>query len=218
MKDNEKKHHNNNYTFTEDWSLPAIENSNYLFDKFSSPLKVLEIGTYEGYYSLWVTDKIGHKEKFELHTIDPFDGSNYGIEQPVFDKIEKSWKDNLSKCPHKNKIVFHKDRSFKILNALNIVDKKFDFIYIDGYHKAYNVLEELVLSYNLLNDGGIILIDDATLWKYSFDYKLVDISDDIGLSPRMAVDSFIHVNWARIDVLNIPNNIQVAIRKKNLSL
>ena len=218
MKDNVKKHHNNNYIFTEEWSSSAIENSNYIFDKFTTPFKVLEIGTFEGYYSLWISDKIGHREHFELHTIDPYDGLNYGIEQSYFDKIEQTWNHNLFLSPYKNKTTFYKQKSFKILNELYLNNKKFDFIYIDGHHRAYHVLEDIIMSYNLLNSGGIMLIDDATLWKYSYDYKLIDISNDIGLTPRMAVDSFIHTNWARIDVLNIPNNIQVAIRKKGLSI
>jgi hypothetical protein len=206
------------YTFSENWSPSAIDNSQYIFDKIIIPNKVLEIGTFEGFYSLWIAEQLGKHEHFELHTIDPFQGINYGVEQSYFDDIENKWNSNLSKCDFKNKITFHKDISFNVLNKLYNENKKFDLIYIDGHHRSYKVLEDLTLSFNLLNSGGILLIDDATFWKYSYDFKLVDVSNDIGLTPRLAVDTFIHCNWARLDVINIPNNVQVAIRKKGLSI
>jgi hypothetical protein len=74
------------------------------------------------------------------------------------------------------------------------------------------VLEDIVLSFNLLDTNGIILIDDAAGWKFK-NYVTNEVSDDITLTPRPAVDAFININWHRIEVLELPRSNQVAIRK-----
>ncbi len=43
---------------------------------------------------------------------------------------------------------------------LNNKDKKYDFIFIDGLHTAYQVTKDIKNSLEHLNDGGIIMLDD----------------------------------------------------------
>ena len=43
-------------------------------------------------------------------------------------------------------------------------DKKYDFIYIDGSHKAEEVLDDCVSSWKILNKGGLLILDDF-FWK-----------------------------------------------------
>jgi len=197
------------YMFNRDWTGPAKENSIHLFKKYAAPKRVLEIGTFEGRYSLWLADNY---KDIEIHTIDPFDAGVYGIDETYFEQIEKNWRENLSLCKDKNSIHFYKDTSLNVLVDLLSKKEKFDFIYIDGHHMASAVLEDLVLSFNLLNANGIILIDDAAGWKFK-NYVTNEISDDITLTPRPAVDAFINTNWHRIEVLELPRSNQVAIRK-----
>lgn len=45
----------------------------------------------------------------------------------------------------------------------------FDFIYVDGSHKALDCYIDLFLSWQLLNKGGILVIDD---YFYFVDSKL----------------------------------------------
>ena len=161
MKDNVNNHKPiSKYTFSENWSPSAIDNSQYIFDKIIIPNKVLEIGTFEGFYSLWIAEQLGKHEHFELHTIDPFKGINYGVEQSYFDDIETKWNTNLSICDYKNKITFHKDTSFNVLNKLYNENKKFDLIYIDGSHKYGDVLNDAMNGFDHLKKGGIIIFDD----------------------------------------------------------
>ena len=40
----------------------------------------------------------------------------------------------------------------------------FDFIYIDGSHTAYDVLQDAVLTHPLLKVGGVLIFDDFG-WK-----------------------------------------------------
>lgn len=43
----------------------------------------------------------------------------------------------------------------------NYITKKYDFIFIDGLHTAYQVSKDLFNSIRNLNDGGIVMLDDV---------------------------------------------------------
>ena len=196
------------YEYTDwakDWCKPAIENSKFLFDKFETPSKVLEVGTFEGAYTFWLADNY----KLTVDTVDPFDGTVYNVSKEDFNFVYNNFKHNLDMCVNKDNVTLHNDNSYDVLKRMTDI---FDFIYVDGSHIASNVLEDLVLSFKLLKKGGIMLMDDATAWKYR-DQLTKEVSHDIGHAPRLAVDSFIHCNWADIKVINLPAGNQVAIQK-----
>jgi predicted O-methyltransferase YrrM len=136
----------------------------------------------------------------------------YKISQEIFNQVEQNWLNNLSRCKYKDRITFYKDYSFKILSKLIDENKTFDFIYVDGYHKASTVLEDLTLSFKLLNHRGIMLIDDAVDWQ-ARDYNTNEIINDATLTPKLAVDSFVQIYKNDIEVLQLPRSNQVAIRK-----
>ncbi len=52
------------------------------------------------------------------------------------------------------------EKSYIALPAL-LKKAKFDFIFIDGWHTFDYTLIDFFYSLELLNDGGIIIIDDA---------------------------------------------------------
>ena len=118
----------------------------------------------------------------------------------------------MSNCKNKEKITFFKDYSVNILKRLINENKKFDFVYVDGDHRSHIVIQDLIFSYNLLNENGIILIDDAVNWK-ARDHNTNKIIEDETLSPKLAVDSFIKIYKNKIKVLNIPKKNQIAIQK-----
>lgn len=82
-------------------------------------------------------------------------------------------------------------------------------IYIDGDHRASQVLIDIVLSWQLLNIGGMILCDDSTDWKYEDEKGYAPAQ----MSPRMAIESFINCNWDKIKVIRMPNASQTAFIK-----
>jgi hypothetical protein len=57
----------------------------------------------------------------------------------------------------------------------------FDFIYVDGSHLLLDCYSDLVLSWIILEKGGLLAIDDYT---YKFDCNLLD-------SPFEAVNHFL---------------------------
>jgi len=189
------------YKFTQSWSDPAIENAKSIL---TNPQKVLEIGTFEGKFSIWLAETY----KCDVTTIDPFDGSVYGVSQSLFDEAHKNCITNLNKC--KQKIHFIHKKSHEALYDLR--HQTFDFIYIDGSHRSAEVLEDLVMSYRLLSKGGIIMLDDSVYWK-ARKHITNELIQDVTESPRMAVDSFIHIHWKDIEVLKLANNYQTAFKK-----
>jgi hypothetical protein len=141
--------------------------------------------------------------------IDPFRG-NYEVDETILDMVKDRFIENLDNCPSKQKVEFYNAPSVAVLSELKL---EFDFTYIDGDHTASSVLEDIVRSFQLIRSGGVILLDDATRWKYT-KHSTNEKSGDPSLSPRLAVDSFIHCNWNRIELLDIPDSSQIAILKK----
>lgn len=191
------------YFFNYDWSQPAIDNAKAILE---NPKSCLEIGTFEGRFAIWLAETY----KCKVTTIDPFDGGVYGIAPEVFKEAYRNCTTNFSKCKQPIELI-HKT-SFEALIELYSANQKFDFIYIDGSHRSAEVLEDLVLAYRLLENNGVILLDDSVYWK-ARNHITNELNLDVTESPRLAVDSFIHIHWKDIEVLKLPNNYQTAIRK-----
>lgn len=85
------------------------------------------------------------------------------------------------------------------------VIKKYDFIYIDGCHESKEVLEDAVLSWELLKKDGIMIFDDY-LWGDN------TTAHDHTLTPKIAIESFLNCYQRYIDILAI--EYQIVIKKK----
>ncbi|MDR2836908.1 MAG: O-methyltransferase [Bacteroidales bacterium] len=115
-----------------------------LLIKISNSKKILEIGTFAGYSTIYMA-----------RTLDD-DGKIYTIEKN--DEIE--W---LSKKYFTKAKLEHKIESY-IGNALEIIpkiDETFDFIFIDGDKREY--LQYYKLCLQKLKKGGLIVADNV-LW------------------------------------------------------
>ena len=196
------------YNFITDWSRSAKKNADFILSTHViTPRRTLEVGVFEGRFSLWLVDTY---PSIEEHVgIDSYRG-NYEVDDTVMDVVYDRWIQNLSECRYKHKVNFIKQPSQAVLRS---IQGEFDFIYIDGDHTAAAVLEDLVLSFALIRSGGAILCDDAVSWKYTHHSTKIK-SDNLALSPRLAVDSFIHCNWDRLNVIDLPASNQIAFVKK----
>lgn len=196
------------YNFIADWSKSAKKNAEYILSKYTiAPKRTMEVGVFEGQFTLWLVDN--YPSIVEHIGIDSYRG-NYEVDDTLMDIAYDRWVENLNKCRHSHKVNFYKQPSQTVLKELQ---GEFDFIYIDGDHTAAAVLEDLVLSFSLVKSGGVILCDDAVSWKYTHHSTKVK-SDNLALSPRLAVDSFIHCNWHRLDIIDLPASNQLAFVKK----
>jgi cephalosporin hydroxylase len=60
-----------------------------------------------------------------------------------------------------------------------------DFVYLDGSHRAPHVLSDLVFSYHLLTEGGVLLCGDYA-WTLETRPSEIDVLGD----PKIAIDAF----------------------------
>ncbi len=162
------------YDLTFDWFTSAVPVWTEVLAPFRGKpdLRYLEIGVFEGRSVLWMLDNILTHPSARLTGIDLFP-----------DDLEQRFRANLDRSGQAAKATVLKGRSQHVLRRLD--PESFDIIYIDGGHTADNVLADLVLSWDLLKPGGLVILDDYA-WKNK------EFPDE--LRPQVAVDAFITAN------------------------
>jgi len=168
------------------------------------PKTVIEIGVFEGETTFNMSQMISQNvEGYKHYAIDPFDTSADLPEENIL-STKEIFLNNLKES-QPGLVEFMNMKSFDALIDLRNRGVKADLIYVDGDHRAPEVLQVAVLGFELLNIGGVMLFDDSVVWRYK---------GDITNSPKIAVDNFIQCYWDRLEVLEIPNGYQLAIRRK----
>lgn len=179
-------------------------NIDHIFSVYGVPPTTLEIGVYVGGTTTWLIDNPNYDSFHHNHyCIDPFDQSDDVGED--LNQIYDVFQQRLSSCHNASKVTHLRKKSFDGLIQLHNEGISPQFIYIDGDHKSATVLQDLVLSFELIPVGGTILCDD-TSWKY-------DKNDGAQYSPRMAIEMFISCNWDRITMIDLPHSGQTAFMK-----
>ena len=180
-------------TYSVDWFSSNIPLWNEVFNhdriglKGRDNLTFLEIGCFEGRATNHILDNILTGENCILHVVDTFGGSTNeigmvgidseltNITKELFSKFSR----NISK--HKDRVVIHKGFSGDILKK-DFQNDMFDFVYIDGSHTAYDVLQDAILVHPLLKSGGVIIFDDFG-WKDPTNLHPTN-------SPQLGITSF----------------------------
>lgn len=200
-----------NYNFTYDFREGPYSNILSIFQTVGTPSKMIEIGSYEGRTSFWISDNM-HELGLDLEVfmIDPHTGSD-DIPHSLLE-IRKNFENNLNfaKIRNPRHKIHHIDKP-STQGLLELIQKgeKVEFIYVDGDHRSSQVLTDLVLSWECLKQNGVILCDDVNGWKYT-DENGVSAAQ---LSPKMAVEAFIQCNWHKVRLLKLPDSSQVAFVK-----
>ena len=197
------------YNFTMDFNCGrgAITNITDFVNTMGVPSTIIEIGVFEGKTTFWMADNITpYNSNLNIYAIDPHVGSNDMTED--FTLIRQNFQHNLNACQHKNVSYIRKHSQDGLIDLIN-QGVEAELIYIDGDHKASEVLTDLVLSWKLLKIGGIILCDDTTTWRYTDKNG----TQSAQMSVRMAVEMFIQCNWHKVKILNIPDGTQTAFMK-----
>lgn len=183
---------------TDSWNQTFIDNTKGL-PKFQA---VLEIGAYEGKTSRYICENMllpGGK----LIVVDPLQ-DEYIVENVT----EEAKKLNSEFTFFKGQYQRFMDNTYNLpiwlcretfAKAIPNIDRiKFDFIYIDGDHRAEAVYFDAVNSFKLLKEGAYILFDDY-LWG----------TTDV----KAGVDRFVTEYGNQI--IEILKNYQVLIQKIN---
>lgn len=153
----------------------------------------LEVGSFEGASACWIIQHIPQIE--QLVCIDTWDGSREHAESGVnMAEVEARFEDNITEAgqliDRDVGVVKLKQKSKDALVHLlhEGYSESFDIIYIDGSHSAKDVLMDLILGFELLNYGGLMIIDDY-LWMPSNSETQNKTFNPLE-TPKLAIDAF----------------------------
>jgi hypothetical protein len=127
--------------------------------KDKKEIHVLEIGTYTGTSIIHILENIPNSiatciDNWENYTEN---GKVKNIEEL---EIKKSFHKNIQTANLEDRVEWIKGDSSSVLFDMVKAEKKYDFIYVDGCHLLLECYSDLILSWQLLNCGGILAIDD----------------------------------------------------------
>lgn len=190
--------------YTNDWFSGNIGNWERILAEFKGKpdLRFLEIGCYEGKATHWLCSNILTDPTSKITVVDTFEGSieHKKLAPTDFSVVEANFRENLAEFIRTDKVDIYKSESQKYLREIS--GAVFDMIYVDGSHTAPDVLEDAILAWRLLKNGGVMIFDD-----YAWDaYK-----DNPELNPRLAIDSFLAVMTGKYTLLL--KDYQVAVKK-----
>ena len=136
-------------------------------------LRVLEIGCFEGCSTTWILDNLMSHPNSVMTVIDTFEGGmehqdDGALDHPTdryqLSTLKRRFDANVAKCTEVAKLNVMQARSDDALVALRQQRRRFDFIYIDASHVAIDVLHDAVMSWQMLDQGGLIVFDDYS-WR-----------------------------------------------------
>jgi len=127
----------------------------------TEPLRILEIGSWEGRSALFFLNYLPHAS---IVCVDTFAGSIEHRAWPPSQRksqlsgIEKRFDNNLA--PFADRVQKRKEDSLVALGKLGIEGQRFDLVYVDGSHLAIDVYRDGVLGWPTVAPGGIVIFDD----------------------------------------------------------
>lgn len=190
------------YEFGADWFWPSVENWKRKLAEFKGKpnLNYLEIGPFEGRSFFWVMDNILTHPTTKATAIDVFETGNSAY---YIGKFERRFRKNARISGREKDITIIKGYSGVELRPLPL--NSFDLIYIDGSHSANDVMSDVILSWGLLKEGGIMIFDD---YRWHEDWPSF-------LRPAFSINSFLSAFDKEIEVLpSPPADNQLFIRKR----
>jgi predicted O-methyltransferase YrrM len=190
------------YEFSVDWFTPHWANWLNATQNLQVA-KVLEIGSFEGRSTCKILEEFGSKAPLEIHCADTWAG---GIEHQHLNmnEIETRFDRNVQiaqeRVSQPTNVIKHK--GFSISGLLNLLNhghaETFDIVFVDGSHRADDVLTDLVLSYQLCKIGGIIICDDY-LWSMEPHGE-----EDVLNRPKLAIDAFSTIFARKVRQFSLP--------------
>ncbi len=181
------------FRFSHDWFYFHIDQWSRSFSYLgnTSRLRFIEIGCFEGRCTCWMLSNLLSREGSQILCIDPFD---------AYEDQETNFDFNIRATKLAYKVTKLRGKS---QTALPLLPKNsYDFVYIDGSHHAFDVIQDAVLSWMLLKEGGIMVFDD---------YEHPLFPGSFGLLVKPAVETFLRLITGRYELLF--KDWQVAVKK-----
>ncbi len=190
--------------FTNTWFGPRIAAVWEKLFQARQPDRALEVGCFEGASTCHMVRRFARNHPLELHCVDTWTGGPEHQPGAPFEtdmreveaRFDRNTRIAREGAGHPVELVKHRGASDLRLAEL-LVGKGpgyFDFIYIDGSHRAADVLCDAVLGFRLLKVGGIIAFDDY-LWREP------RVPLDLLHGPKLAVDAFSTLHLDRLRAL-----------------
>lgn len=174
---------------------------NHLSPMIGSPIKILDIGISKGIVmEEFAKNFLKLNKKAEYYGIDMWKQSE-DTKEINFDIIEQEANKRKSNLDEKNQITFIKEEYVRALSNLSLKAVIFDIIYVNSNYLSGDILYQLILSFNLLKNNGIMIIDDYLLDKPTLNRTPI----------KILVDTLLNTNKDHINILYI--GYQVILQK-----
>jgi hypothetical protein len=188
-------------SFSADWTTWHFDNwCGWLKHLRHAPLRVLEIGSWEGRSALFFLNycPAGH-----LVCVDTFGGNVEHHLNPYFAALvpETERKFDANTAAFAGRFEKRRGPSFAMLPQLAIESRQFDLVYVDGSHRAADVYSDAALSWPMVARNGIVIFDD-----YEFDQMEGELE-----RPKLGVDVFLAAIAGQYRMIH--KGYQVAIAK-----
>jgi predicted O-methyltransferase YrrM len=195
------------YDFTTDWFTAAQPSWHRLLDPLAGVpgLRFIEVGVFEGRSTVWLLDHVLTARTARLDCVDPFVWPmSAGRPASVrMRDVKRRFHRNVAASGASSKVRLIEGRSDTALAGLP--PDSYDCVYVDGSHRADDVLSDAVLSFRLLKPGGLLIFDDYGMVDGARRARSLDV-------PRRGIDAFLAVFAERLDVVLL--GYQVAARKR----
>jgi len=178
------------YDFTTDW-FSAWEGLwlKHFCEFALHPSNFLEIGSLEGRSAVWMLDHLLVHPESRLTCLDLFHNA----------EVEARFDANVAATGAGGKVTKLRGFSWRLLREL--APSSFDLIYVDGSHHGQSVIEDAVLSFRLLRQGGWLVFDDYP-WRKDETHPVF---------PKDAVDAFLHLYQGQVELCHL--KWQVILKK-----
>ncbi len=127
--------------------------------------RILEIGTYAGISLIHIVNTIPGSTGIGVDTWSNYNENNL-LENVCNLKVKDSFYKNITTAGLQDRIKGIQMDSTQALVSFITNREKFNFIYIDGSHLLLDCYVDLVLAWEILVSGGVLVVDDY-LYKQS---------------------------------------------------
>ena len=195
--------------FTVHWFDPHVPHIERALAPFRGRpgVRMLEIGSYEGRSTVWFLENIVTGEGSHLTAVDIWKGSAEN-DPAEMERVWQRFQHNTAAFASAGRlrVVVSPSQAFLAKTLAGQDDsapvERFHIIYVDGSHAAPDVLSDAVLSWALLEPGGVLIFDDYLWTGFTTEQD----------RPRFAIDSFLACFLRQYDELH--RGHQVIVRKR----
>lgn len=154
--------------------------------------RVVEIGSFEGRATVWILEHLIQNPDSKVYCIDPFMATGRK-EREVCRKLNIDWgqilqrfQSNIDLTGKAGQVeLLQKPSSVALSSLLAVEAGQVDFVYVDGSHRASDAMSDMIFSYHLLRDGGLMICDDY-IWTLETERPEIDILNN----PKISIDAF----------------------------